>query len=104
MKHSKMILPTDIYEYLTNFVDDKTILNMLSVNKKFNSDIFFKRILLRKYPLLLKFQTEEESMKQLFVRMIYSLNKLKERFDIPYIPNINYNPDIFYNDFYCFYL
>ena len=37
----KMSLPNDVYGYLTNFADDKDILNMLSVNKKFNDDVFF---------------------------------------------------------------
>ena len=48
------ILPTDVYEYLANFADDRTILNMLSVNKKFNDEKFFKRVIQRKYPLLLR--------------------------------------------------
>tara|TARA_R110001599_G_scaffold74040_2_gene204374 strand:+ start:435 stop:749 length:315 start_codon:yes stop_codon:yes gene_type:complete len=85
----------DTYEYLTNFADDRTILNMLSVNKKFNDDVFFKRVLFRKYPLLLKFKTEE-SYKNLFLRMTYYIAKLEEEFEIPYIPLEEYNPQMFY--------
>lgn len=31
-----MEIPKDLYDYLTNFADDKTILQMISVNKKYN--------------------------------------------------------------------
>ena len=91
-----MDISKDIYEYLTNFADDRTILNMLSVNKKFNDEEFFKRVLLRKYPLLLEFQQENETLKGLFVRMTYYIAKLEEKFEIPYIPTIGYNPEKFY--------
>ena len=91
-----MEVSKDVYEYLTNFADDKTILNMLSVNKKFNDEQFFRRVLERKYPLLIKFKKEEESYKALFIRMVYALSKLKEDFDIPYIPHRDYNPFLFY--------
>jgi hypothetical protein len=37
----------DVYEYLLNFADDRTIINMLSVNKKFNDPIFFEKLLKR---------------------------------------------------------
>ena len=77
-----MELTKDVYEYLTNFADDKTILNMLSVNKKFNDEEFFKRVMLRKYPFLLKFKGEG-SYKEFFIRMIYYIAKLKENYDIP---------------------
>ena len=89
----------DIYEYLTNFTDDRTILNMLSVNKKFNDEEFFKRIFLRKYPLLLKFQKKNETLKGLFIRMTYYIAKLEEKFEIPYIPTPGYNPEDFYKTY-----
>ena len=86
----------DMYEYLTNFADDRTILNMLSVNKKFNDEQFFNRVFLRKYPLLLEFQKENETLKTLFVRMTYYIAKLEEKYGIPYIPSPGYNPEEFY--------
>tara|TARA_R110001599_G_scaffold77421_3_gene211285 strand:- start:122 stop:922 length:801 start_codon:yes stop_codon:yes gene_type:complete len=92
-------MPKDVYEYLTNFADDKTILNMLSVNKKFNDEQFFKRVLQRKYPLLLRFKGDEisnETYKQFFIRMVYYISKLEEEFSIPYIPHKNYNPESFF--------
>jgi len=33
-----MNIPKDVYEYLTNFTHDKTIVNMLSVNKNFRNE------------------------------------------------------------------
>jgi len=51
-----MNIPKDVYEYLTNFGDDKTIVNMLSVNKTFRNEEFFKRVLERKYPMLISFK------------------------------------------------
>jgi hypothetical protein len=37
-----MNLTKDTYEYLVGFADDRDIINMLSVNKKFNDGEFFK--------------------------------------------------------------
>jgi hypothetical protein len=91
-----MNLTKDTYEYLMNFADDRDIINMLSVNKKFSDEAFFKRVLLRKYPLLIAFRKEGESWKNLFVRMVYYISKLKELHGIPYIPLESYNPFDFY--------
>ena len=46
----------NIYEYITNFADDRTIISMLSVNKKFRDENLFKRIIQRRYPLLIEFK------------------------------------------------
>ena len=46
-----MNLDKDTYEYLTNFADDRTVLSLLSANKKFNDPKLFERILSRKYVL-----------------------------------------------------
>ena len=87
----------NIYEYLTNFVDDHTILQMISVNKKFNDPIFFERILDRKYPYLKELKNKDESWRRFFVRMTYYIAKLDEEYGIPYIPTEGYNPEDFYN-------
>ena len=84
-------IPKDIYEYITNFADDRTILNMLSANKKFNDEEFFKRVLERKYPSLLNFR-KEETYKSLFLRMVQAIAKLEEEYGIPYIPVEGYDP------------
>jgi hypothetical protein len=84
----------NVYEYLINFADDRTILNMLSVNRKFSDDAFFKRVIKRKYPLLVTFKKDGESWRQFFVNMTYYISKLQEDFDIPYIPGSD--PEKFY--------
>ncbi len=91
-----MNLTKDMYEYLANFADDKDIVNMLSVNKKFNDPIFFERIFKRKYPLLVKFKNENETWKHFYLRMIKSIAKLNEQYHIPYIPHVDFNPEEFY--------
>jgi len=92
------ILPKDVYEYLANFADDKTIINMLSVNKKFNDPVFFERIFKRKYPLLIPFKTDYETWKEFYLKMIKYISLLEEEYDIPYIPYPKFNPYDFYRD------
>ena len=58
---NEAFLDKDTYEYLTNFADDRTILNMLAVNRKYNDDNFFRRVLQRKYPTLLDFKKKNET-------------------------------------------
>ena len=94
-----MNITKDTYEYLTNFADDRDIISMLSVNKKFSDDEFFERVLKRKYPFLLKFRKENESYKKLYLRMVRYIAKLQEEFKIPYIPSSTFNPEDFYNRF-----
>ncbi len=91
-----MNLTKDTYEYLLNFADDKDILNMLSTNKKFRDEKFFERILKRRYPLLLKFKTNE-SYKNFFISSIFYISKIQEKFGIPYIPSEDYNPKLIWD-------
>lgn len=91
-----MLLSKDVYEYLINFADDKTILNMLSVNKKFHDENFFKKVLMKRYPLLIKFKEDEETWKQFYIKMIFYISKLNEKFRIPYINVEEYNPEDLY--------
>ena len=81
------MLPKDIYLYLSDFADDRTILNMLSVNKEFYTEHYFERLLQRRYPLLIKYKTNEETWKRFYIRVIHNLSLLQEKFDFPYIPN-----------------
>ena len=92
-----MNLTRDTYEYLTNFADDKTILDMLSVNKSFNEPILFERIFKRKYPLLIQFKKEDETWKNFYLKMVYYISKIKEEYDIPYISSNTYDPEKIYN-------
>ena len=82
----------DVYEYMLNFADDETIINMLSVNKHFNDEKFFEKVMKRRYPLLIDFRKEKETWKQLFIRMVHILALLDERYGIPYIPTKGCDP------------
>ena len=96
-----MRISKDIYEYLTNFVDDRTIVNMLSVNKKFNDEHMFYRILLRKYPLLLNFKVADESYRKLFVRMTSAIDQMS-KIDVPYIQNPKFDPETLFKKYNCY--
>ena len=87
------IADKDVYEYMINFADDKTILNMLSVNRKFRDEEFFERIMIRRYPLLIEFRKEGETWKHLFIRMVHILATLQETYQLPYIATKGCNPE-----------
>ena len=91
------ITDPNIYEYITNFADDRTILSMLSVNKKFRDENLFRRIIKRRYPLLIEFKQPNETWQHFFVNMTYYIHKLEEDYDIPYIPTKGYNPRVLFN-------
>ncbi len=91
-----MNLTKDMYEYLLNFANDREVLNMLSVNKKFRDEQFFKRIMKRRYPLIIRFKNEKESWKDFFILTIYYLSKLKEIYSLPYIPTLDFDPKSVY--------
>ena len=73
------ITDKDVYETIVHSSDDRTVLEMLSVNKKFNQDDAFRRVLERRYPYLIAFRKEGETWKALYLRMIYYIEKLKEK-------------------------
>ena len=95
-----MNLTKDTYEYILNFADDKEIINMLLVNKKFagklSDDGFFERIVERRYPLLVEFKEKDESWKHFYLRMIKYIYLLKEKYGIPYLHIEKYNPEAFF--------
>ena len=92
-----MNLTKDTYEYVLNFADDRTILMMLSTNKKFRNEELFKKIMERKYPFLIKYKKSEEDFKDLFIKMIYYMAKLREYFDIVYQEKFG-DPEKHYNE------
>ena len=91
------IADPNIYEYIANFADDRTILSMLSVNKKFRNENLFRRVVERKYPLLIEFKKPDETWQHFFVNMTYYIHKLEEDFGIPYIPTKGYDPRVLFN-------
>ena len=86
----------DIYEYIVNLAEDKDVINMLSVNQKFNDDSYFKKILEKRYPLLLSFKPSYETYKRFYLKMVTYLAKLWEEFKIPYIPFKGFGPEEVY--------
>ena len=89
----------DIYEYIINLADDRDVINMLSVNRKFNDDLYFKKILEKRYPLLLAFKKKDETHKQFYLKMVKYMAKLWEEFKLPYIPSKHYDPETLYLKF-----
>tara|TARA_R110001599_G_scaffold36870_1_gene115091 strand:- start:1476 stop:1823 length:348 start_codon:yes stop_codon:yes gene_type:complete len=94
-----MNVSKDMYEYLAQFADDRTILTMLSVNKTFNDQKFFERVIRRKYPFLIRFKKEDESYKNFFIKMTYYIAKLEELFGEKYL-KVKYteNPEYLYKN------
>lgn len=87
----------DLDKHLAKYVEDKDVLNMI-VNKKYLElfdEQFFHNLLLLKYPLLIRFK-KDETWKNFYIKMVYYLSKLKEEFNFPYIPAIDYNPKLVY--------
>ena len=80
----------DIYLMLTTYLDDKSVVNMLSVNKKFNDPQFFKQLFSQRYPQLIKFKTEEEDWKQFYLYMVKYIAKLWEDFHYNYVTDAHY--------------
>ena len=103
-----MELTKDTYEYLLNFADDRTLLNMLSVNKKFaqklEDDDFFKRLLEIRYPYLLEFKDKDESFKNFYLREIYYIAIIEEKYKIPYYSVKGYDPEYMYYYFKRYYI
>ena len=88
-----MEIPKDVYEYMINFADDRTILNMLSVNKKYSNPLFFEKIMKRKYPLLIRFKPENTPWKEYYLQQIYYIDQIGL-----YIPHPEYNPEELYRN------
>jgi hypothetical protein len=90
------MLPKDVYLTLAERADDKTIIQMLSVNKKFNDPKFFQLIFEKKYPLLVRFKKDIESWKNYYLRTIYYLSKLHDDYKLDYVPAPSLNPRFYY--------
>ena len=83
----------DVYEYILNLADDKTTINMIRANPKvFDNEKFYEKVMRKRYPLLIEFRKENETWKELYLRMVYVLAKLQEDYKIPYIPTKGCDP------------
>lgn len=100
-----MNVVTDIYEYIALLADDATTLNMLSVNKKFLDENYYRRIIEKKYPHIAKlkmynkpveykhvFNRESKTItynyvmtwRQCYIKNLKCVLKIEEIFKIPY--------------------
>src|SRR5581483_8941166 len=83
----------DIYLYILDLVDDRTAINMLSVNKEFSQTQYFKRLLDKRYPLLTVFNyLSYDNFRIFFVSISSYISLLYKKFDVPYIPCRGYHP------------
>ena len=82
----------DLILYVANLTDDRTILNLLSVSKRFRIPENFKRIFQQRYPLIMRFKPENMNWIKFYVEVIHFLGKLKERFNMDYVPTYDFNP------------
>ena len=92
-----MNLPKDVYLYLADFADDKTVLNMLSTNKEYNDPEFFKRVLRRRYPASLNFKPENQSWKQYYIDTVYYISKIKDLIGYNYSPSAKKSAKYYYD-------
>lgn len=94
-----MEISKDVYLEIAKVSDNRTILNMLSTNKKFNDPIFFQELVNRKYPSLLPFKKEGENWKHFYLRIVKYTAKLEEEFG--YTLPLSDDPEIFYRKKFC---
>ena len=87
-----MKLTKDTYLYLTNFLGDGDVINMLSVNKKFRSEKNFEIVMRKRYPLLIKTSSK---FKNQYIKTAYYISYLG-KLEIPYIACVNFNPKELY--------
>jgi hypothetical protein len=95
---NKMI-SRDIWYSIAIRADDRDILNMLGVNKKFNESEFFQIVFRNKYPLLQKFKRSEQTWREFYLSMIKYIYKLQEEYSFEYVPAPSLNPKFLYCHF-----
>jgi hypothetical protein len=96
----------DVYLYILKFVDNKSVIRMLSLNKKFLDDTYFECVTKEKYPYLVchksdntrcpesirvAFCKKQNTWKYFFSILSYNIDKLND-LGIPYIPEKSFNP------------
>ena len=91
-----MNLVADIYEYVACLTDDATTLNMLSANKKFLDEKYYRRIIEKKHPYLLKLKALDKPLmtwRKFYIKNVYFILKIEELFQVPYFRIKNYYPE-----------
>lgn len=85
---------------LADNMDDQSLFTFCKTYKRFNEKIckddnFWYNRLKTKYPFLMIFN-KNQSWKEFYLKMSFYIGKLKEEFDIPYIPSEVFNPETIY--------
>jgi hypothetical protein len=78
----------DVDREVLKYVDDKQLLKICSIDKKTWNEVcddWFLRRRLSKYPDIEKYKKEKESWKRFFLRAIYYIAKMKEKYQYDYI-------------------
>ena len=78
----------DVDREVLKHVDDRDLLKFCRVDRRFWNEVCddnFLRRRLGKYPGIEKYKREDESWKQFFLRVIYRIARMKERFQFEYI-------------------
>ena len=79
--------------------NDKDLLNLLATNKSLLrlGEEVLKQRMLSKYPVLADKKPFFENWRSYYLKTVYYINKLKEEFNIDYIPTPAFDPEGFYN-------
>jgi hypothetical protein len=79
----------DILQIIAENSDDKTALAILATNKEMNK--YYHNIFRKRYPDLIQYRKENESLKKLYLRSLEVIGTLKEQFDYSYVSG---NPEL----------
>lgn len=98
--HTSITGIKDVDLLILQQLEDGEIFNFCLTNKYANylckEENFWYTRILTKYPLLISFKKEEETWRRFYLKMAYYINKIQEKWDVPYIPSSRYNPEIVY--------
>jgi hypothetical protein len=94
---SNHLFSKDIFQYIGNIADDKTVLQLIFLNREKYGEDYIKKVLEIRYPYLLKFKKENESYRQFYSKNISYMKKLKEEYSFDYIKYCINSPQHVYN-------
>lgn len=81
------MIPKDVYLQMTDFADDYTVLNMLSVNPAMALN--FEEIMKKRYPHIIKFKKPDDSWRFFYLKTIRYLGKLAEKYGFIYPKHVD---------------
>ena len=79
--------------------NDKDLLNLLATNKSLLrlGEEVLKQRMYKTYPILASRKPFFENWRSYYLKTVYYINKLKEEFNVDYIPTPSFDPEGFYN-------